>query len=197
MRLGIDCFIPFESEEQASQTIEMLQQEPLVDCIHQLEEIPHSTKCIRYIGETAKAPYTLIYTKTWTLKMGYHALERWISIASDTQATLSYADHYTAPHTVGPEGEVQEGAPVQHPLIDYQLGSIRDDFDMGSVLLIRTADLHEYLEQIGTHNYQHAGLYDLRLFLSRKQLPVHINEYLYTEVETDLRKSGEKQFDYV
>ena len=26
---------------------------------------------------------------------------------------------------------------------------------------------------------------------------VHINEYLYTEVETDIRKSGEKQFDYV
>ena len=184
MRLGIDCFIPFESEEQANQTIELLQEEPLVDCIHHLDEMPYSTKTIRYIGETAKAPYTLIYTKTWTLRLGYHALERWISIANDTLAPLSYADHYT--EGVGP-----------HPLIDYQLGSIRDDFDMGSVLIIRTADLHDYIANLGTHNYKFAGLYDLRLFLSRKQLPLHIKEYLYTEVETDLRKSGEKQFDYV
>ncbi len=193
MRLGIDCFIPFESEEQAGKTIALLQQEPLVDCIHQLDEIPFSTKSIRHIGETAKAPYTLIYTKTWTLQLGFHALERWISIADDCQAPLSYADHYTVRQA---DGDNQpDRAP--HPLIDYQLGSIRDDFDMGSVLLIRTADLHEYIQQLGSHNYQFAGLYDLRLFLSRKQLPTHIKEYLYTEVETDLRKSGEKQFDYV
>ena len=190
MRPGIDCFIPFENEAQARPTIEMLQAEPLVDCIHHLEEVPFSTKTIRYIGETSKAPYTLIYTKTWTLQLGYHALERWTSIAKDTGAPLSYADHYVV------NGQ-QTAEKKRMPLIDYQLGSIRDDFAMGSVLLIRTRDLHEYIEGLGNHNYQYAGLYDLRLFLSRKQLPVHINEYLYTEVETDTRKSGEKQFDYV
>ena len=196
MRLGIDCFIPFESEEQAAGTLALLQQEPLVDCIHQLDEIPFSTKSIRYICETAKAPYTLIYTKTWTLQLGFHALERWTAIADDCQAPLSYADHYMVTHAAQ-EGQQKASVRTPHPLIDYQLGSIRDDFDMGSVLLIRTADLHEYVQQLGSHNYQFAGLYDLRLFLSRKQLPTHIKEYLYTEVETDLRKSGEKQFDYV
>ncbi len=188
MRPGIDFFIPFENEAQAHTTIEHLQAEPLVDCIHHLQEAPFSTKTIRYIGETSKAPYTLIYTKTWTLQLGYHALERWLSVAIDANAPLSYADHYI----VTPDGERQ-----RMPLIDYQLGSIRDDFAMGSVLLIRTQDLHEYIKGLGNHNYQFAGLYDLRLFLSRKQLPLHINEYLYTEVETDMRKSGEKQFDYV
>jgi len=188
MRLGIDCFIPFESDEQAQLTIASLQAEPLVDCIHHLDEMPFSSKVIRSIGETAKAPYTLIYTKTWTLQLGYHALERWLTIAEDSGASLCYADHYI----LTPSGERQ-----RMPLIDYQLGSVRDDFSMGSVLLIRTSDLKEYIATMGTHNYQFAALYDLRLFLSRKQLPVHINEYLYTEVETDMRKSGEKQFDYV
>lgn len=188
MRPGIDCYIPYISEEQARNTIALLQEEPLVDCIHHLKEIPFNTKTIRYIGETAKAPYTLIYTKTWTLRLGYHALERWLSIVKDSGAPMSYADHYiTTP----------DGLRKCMPLIDYQLGSIRDDFRMGSVLLIRTADLHEYIENLSNHNYQHAALYDLRLFLSRKQLPLHINEYLYTEVETDMRQSGEKQFDYV
>lgn len=188
MRPGIDCYIPYISEEQARNTIALLQEEPLVDCIHHLKEIPFNTKTIRYIGETAKAPYTLIYTKTWTLQLGYHALERWLSIVKDSGAPMSYADHYiTTP----------DGLRKCMPLIDYQLGSIRDDFRMGSVLLIRTADLHEYIENLSNHNYQHAALYDLRLFLSRKQLPLHINEYLYTEVETDMRQSGEKQFDYV
>ncbi len=188
MRPGIDCYIPFISEEQARETIALLQEEPLVDCIHHLKEMPFNTKTIRHIGETAKAPYTLIYTKTWTLRLGYHALERWLAIAKDSGAPLSYADHYITT----PDGTLQ-----RMPLIDYQLGSIRDDFRMGSLLLIRTADLHEYIENLSNHNYQHAALYDLRLFLSRKQLPVHINEYLYTEVETDMRRSGEKQFDYV
>ena len=117
MRPGIDCYIPFISEEQARETIALLQEEPLVDCIHHLKEMPFNTKTIRHIGETAKAPYTLIYTKTWTLRLGYHALERWLAIARDSGAPLSYADHYittpdgtrfvayqnTEPH---PEGEV-------------------------------------------------------------------------------------------
>lgn len=192
MRLGIDCFVPYVSEEQAGQTIALLQEEPLVDCIHRLDEMPVSTKCLRYIAQTAKAPYTLIYTKTWTLRMGYHALERWTRIASDCQAPLSYADHYVVEQ---PRQGGQGRTP--RPLIDYQLGSIRDDFAMGSVLLVRTADLQEYVRTASSHNYQHAALYDLRLFLSRKQLPTHIKEFLYTEVETDTRKSGERQFDYV
>lgn len=45
--------------------------------------------------------------------------------------------------------------------------------------------------------YTFAGLYDLRLKVSQNAPLTHINEYLYTEVENDLRKSGEKMFDYV
>ena len=83
------------------------------------------------------------------------------------------------------------------PLRDCQAGSVRDDFQMGSVLLIRSSVLKEYVGQENLHNYRYAALYDFRLFLSRKQLPFHIDEFLYTEVEQDTRLSGQKQFDYV
>ena len=207
----IDCFIPFESDEQIAPTLSNLQQEPLIASIHRLESSPFNTRTISHIAELAQAPFTLLYTKTWKLDLGYHALNRWLTIMEDSGATLSYADHYiakapTVPSaatvpSASPEGQnaSPEGtpSPQRRPLRDYQLGSIRDDFAMGSVLLIRTDALKAYAAQEGLHIYQHAGLYDLRLYLSRIQLPLHISEYLYTEVETDHRKSGEKQFDYV
>ena len=82
-------------------------------------------------------------------------------------------------------------------MIDYFPGSIRDDFDFGSLWLFKTSLLHTFAMQAGEHDYQYAGLYALRLFLSRKGQLFHINECLYTEEELDLRASGVKQFDYV
>ncbi|MDO4802039.1 MAG: DUF4922 domain-containing protein, partial [Prevotellaceae bacterium] len=75
-------------------------------------------------------------------------------------------------------------------------GSVRNDFDFGSLLLIRTNLLHAYIASQPAE-YKFAALYDLRLFLSRNGTIFHLNEYLYTEVELDLRESGQKQFDYV
>jgi len=185
----IDCFIPYESETEAKSTLDQLEADQNVREIFQLTEPPFSTKSILSIAEKAKAKYTLIYTKNWPLELGYKALTRWVTVADDSGASLLYADHYI----LTPDGKQQ-----RMPLIDYQLGSVRDDFSMGSVLLIRTSDLKAYAEEQGAlHMYQHAGLYDLRLYLSRKMLPLHIDEYLYTEVETDTRLSGQKQFDYV
>lgn len=86
---------------------------------------------------------------------------------------------------------------VRHPVIDYQVGSIRDDFDFGSLVLIDAKQLKAYAKQAEKHDYKFAGWYDLRLFLSRQGRIFHLDEYLYTEEEDDLRRSGEKQFDYV
>ena len=82
-------------------------------------------------------------------------------------------------------------------MIDYQIGSIRDDFDFGSLWLVKTSLLHTFAMQAGENDYHHAGLYALRLFLSRNGEIFHINERLYTEEEKDTRASGVKQFDYV
>ncbi len=184
----IDCFIPLGDSTQTQETENALRSDNNVAEIHYLSEGIGSTKTIKYIAETAKAPYILLYTKFDTLQLGFHALDRMLTIARDYGALMVYSDH----HILLPSGERKA-----MPLIDYYEGSVRDDFQMGSLLLISTEGLQEYCAQKQLHRYQHAALYDLRLFLSRRQLPVHIREFLYTEVEQDTRLSGQKQFDYV
>ncbi len=183
----ISCFLPFADEKEGQLTIETLRADANVADI-QLIETPFQTKSLRRMSEGVSTPYILLYTKCFDLQLGYHALTRLVSVAEDTGASMVYADH----RQQLPSGEI-----VPRPLIDYQLGSVRDDFDFGSVLLLRTEDVQAYFALERLREYQFAGLYDLRLFLSRRMLPVHISEPLYTEVETDTRLSGQKQFDYV
>ena len=183
----ITCFLPFSDQQEGGSTIKMLSDEALVECVHLIDN-PFQTKSLRQMATQAATPYILLYTKRFDLDMGYHALTRLVSVADDTRATMVYADHRI---------QLPSGAIEARPLIDYQLGSVRDDFDFGSVLLLRTSEVQAYFAQEHLREYQYAGLYDLRLFLSRKMLPVHVSEMLYTEVETDTRLSGQKQFDYV
>ena len=142
-----------------------------------------STETLRSIAEAISNKYVLIYTKSLPLEMGMFALDRIISIAEDTKADMLYADHY----------EVLDGRRCKHPLIDCQKGALRDDFDFGSVLVFRSSSFRKAVRSMEV-DYEWGALYDLRL---RMKKIVHINEYLYTEVEADSRKSGEKQFDYV
>ena len=182
----ITCFVPYIDESQAGKTLSALRNSQLVDKVVCLDEPVFKSETIRRIAAESKADYALVYTKTTTLELGYMALERLLQIAQDTNAGLVYADHY----------QVKGGELVKAPVIDYQKGSLRDDFDFGSVLFFDTAALKESVQRM-TESYQHAGLYDLRLKLSQRYALVHANEYLYSEVEEDNRKSGEKQFDYV
>ncbi len=146
-----------------------------------------STTAMKTIAETAVSPYVLVGLKTTEFHLGLYALPRWLRAAVETDAAMVYADHYS----------VEGGQVVKHPVIDYQEGSLRDDFDFGSLLLMKTGWLQAYARQAKLPDYQYAGLYDLRLYLSRQGRLFHLNEYLYTEHEQDLRASGEKQFDYV
>ena len=182
----ITCFVPYIDESQAGKTLSALRDSQLVDKVVCLDEPVFKSETIRRIAAESKADYALVYTKTTTLELGYMALERLLQIAQDTNAGLVYADHY----------QVKDGELVKAPVIDYQKGSLRDDFDFGSVLFFDAAALKESVQRM-TESYQHAGLYDLRLKLSQRYALVHANEYLYSEVEEDNRKSGEKQFDYV
>ena len=141
-----------------------------------------STKAIRDIAAKADTAYTLICLKP-TIEWVYLGQERMVQVMEMTGATMVYADHFN---------KIDESI-VEAPVIDYQLGALRDDFDFGAVLLWDTQKLKELVAQMDT-DYEFAGLYDLRL---RAGKLVHIPEYLYYEVETDTRKSGEKLFDYV
>ena len=182
----ITCFVPYIDESQAGKTLSALRNSQLVDKVVCLDQPVFKSETIRRIAAESNAGYALVYTKTTTLELGYMALERLLQIAQDTEAGLVYADHY----------QVKGGELVKAPVIDYQKGSLRDDFDFGSVLFFDAAALKESVQRM-TETYQHAGLYDLRLKLSQRYALVHANEYLYSEVEEDNRKSGEKQFDYV
>lgn len=146
------------------------------------------TQTLREVAASAVGEYLLLYTGNHHLEMGMFACERMIGIAEDTGADMLYADHYRLINA--PDGsQVRK----RHPLIDCQKGALRNDFDFGSVLVFRTGSFRRAVAQMDV-DYEYAALYDLRL---RMEKIVHINEYLYTDVETDNRKSGEKQFDYV
>ena len=146
-----------------------------------------SSATIYGIAARATAEYVLLLTRPVELTLGKGALQRMLRVAADSGAGMVYSDHW----------EIRQGERLAHPVIDYQEGSVRDDFDFGSLLLVRTDLLHRYAAEAPQTAYDYAGLYDLRLFLSRESQLFHINEYLYTEEETDLRASGVKQFDYV
>ena len=172
------------SGEDISVTVESLSRSSAFTGVTILSGVSlKSTETLRSIAEAVHEKFLMIYTKDMPLEMGMLALDRIISIAQDTKADMLYADHY----------RIVEGLRVKHPVIDCQQGALRDDFDFGSVLVFRTSSFRKAVRSM-TEDYQWGALYDLRL---RMKNIVHINEYLYTEVETDNRKSGEKQFDYV
>ena len=143
---------------------------------------------MRELASSVKGKYILLYTGTHRLEMGMLAEERMASVAEDTGADMVYADHYRIVSD-SQGNEIRK----KHPLIDCQKGALRNDFDFGTVLFFRTESFRKAVEAMET-DYEYAALYDLRLRMDRI---VHINEFLYTDVETDTRKSGEKQFDYV
>lgn len=140
---------------------------------------------VRAVAASADGDYTLIYTKPTDLRWVYLGLERMVSVADQTGAAMVYSDHFSS----------VDGVDTPTPVIDCQKGALRDDFDFGGVMLFRTSVLRKCGAQVG--DWKYAGLYDLRLRASLEGDIVHINEYLYYEVELDTRKSGEKLFDYV
>ena len=165
LRIMIDCFIPWQSDEQVAATLQQLKADEQVKDVYFLrEEGPGNIETLRWIAEKTSAPYLLLYTKYDKLQLGYFALTRMLTIAEDSNALMLYADH----HITLPQGGSREGA-----LIDCQLGSVRDDFQLGSLLLIRTSALKEYVAQAKDITYRFAALYDFRLFVSRTMLPVH------------------------
>ncbi len=150
---------------------------------------PASTQGLRTIAQASdEADYLLLCTKPTSLRLGYHAVERMVQVARATGAGLIYADHYDLR---------ADGTRICHPLIDYQRGSLRDDFDFGALWLVRGEDLRRCLDDMP--DYQAAALYHFRLWLAAQgtERIIHLNEYLYAEQETDTRLSGERQFDYV
>ena len=218
MREKIDLFLPCEDLMVAQEALTELHDNKTVQHINLLvssdfaaqHQVPdgctfvvidrlESSNTITSIAENTDADYVIICTKTTPIKWGLYALERFLRTADDTGAVMIYSDHYSMvkDERLSQDGTSAVGKLEKHPVIDYQEGSLRDDFDFGSLWLIKSQCLRDYAAQTDRVDYLYAGLYDLRLYLSRVGEIFHLNEYLYTENELDTRKSGEKQFDYV
>lgn len=206
MREKIDLFLPCEYIDDAQNALSVLHEYKTVQHIHFLvsadfaahHQVPEgctfvitdrleSSNTIVSIAENTDADYMMICTRHTTIGWGNNTLERFLRVADDTDAVMVYADHY----------KMVEGKMEKHPVIDYQSGSLRDDFDFGSLWCIKAQALADYIAHPDREEYQFAALYDLRLYLSRVGEIFHLNEFLYSEAELDTRKSGEKQFDYV
>ncbi|MCR5316322.1 MAG: DUF4922 domain-containing protein [Bacteroidaceae bacterium] len=200
----IDCFIPYSDVETVKQNVEQFKASDKVNHIFLLAHdatLPQIEGCsvlfidtlessatLRQMALVAKSDYVAVYGKFLPIKVGYGAIDRVLTIAESVDASMLYSDHYA----------MKEGVLTKAPVIPYQKGSVRNDFDFGSLRFVKTSLLKACADQYRDMQWKAAGMYELTLFVSRQTEPVfYINEYLYTEDETDLRKSGDKQFDYV
>ena len=184
MRNQIDCFVAIASAGDAEATIETLSRSVSVrDITLMIEpqtaqaypqaqvietESLTSTATLAEIARRATAPYVLLTLKAQPILWGDHAIERMVETAADTGAGMVYADSRMA---------TADGKLVAHPAIDYQKGALRDDFDFGPAVLVRTALLKGYMaQQPATPDYRWAAWYDLRLYISRQAAITHLNE---------------------
>lgn len=203
---GIDCFVLYADADTTLVTLKQLREEPLVKKIYVLmtgeEPCPFmgcevlrvdnflSSSTVKQIAHVVEAPFALVCSALTPITFGYQALSRMCSVASSVDPALVYADRYV----------VRGGETVACPTMDFYYGSLRDDFDFGSVMLFNASSIKKYVQEFPQADYQYSGWYDLQLFSLRRKREAalfHVREYLYTEEERDLRKSGEKQFDYV
>jgi hypothetical protein len=198
--MRIDCFIAWSGQEETQQTILQLRQSKLSGSLFVISPVqadfqyaktlvntkPFSTESMDQIAAGLEGDFALIALRNTTLGPGQFALERLGGIAADTGASMVYSDY----------GEIKEGKYLNHPVTDYQEGSLRDDFNFGPVQLFRKDVLEAWRQEL-KQKWDHAGFYELRLLASRMGELIRIPELLFTMKETDVRLSGEKLFDYV
>ena len=200
--MKITCYIPFGNEKETKATIQELRKSDLVAQIYltgsdkELYPVEGAKwihtgaltqgSSIKAIAAMSQTEYILLYTRHSPLKLGQYALERFFRVAEDTKSGLVYSNYLA----------VKAGVVNSNPVIDYQQGSLRDDFNFGSILFYQAETLKLAAKEIDP-NLGHAGLYALRLNASLIAPIIRIPEFLYTEEESDLRQSGEKIFDYV
>lgn len=200
MNRKVDCFLVFTDQSASQKLVDQCKESSLVnqiyvlarnqvqltDCEVIIVEEYGSCSTTRLIAKTLCADFALLALNESSIEIGQGTIERLMQVAEFTDAPMVYADYL----------EMKDGVLSPYPVIDYQQGSLRDDFNFGPVRFFRS----EVLKAFRYENYEtlkYAGCYALRLRASRMGKLVHIPECLFTKVETDTRASGEKQFDYV
>jgi hypothetical protein len=196
--------LPYSSAATFAATLEELRSSPLVAGVVVVHDgsfagtepevtglrvsAPTSAEAVTALLSRTETDYLLFVTQAQGLLLGANALERLVTVADASRAGLIYSDYL----------EDKGGPRRPHPLIDYQLGSVRDTFDFGALMLFSARAARAAVRRHGRIAARsRAGLYDLRLKVATDHEVLRLPECLYTRVEGDLRSSGEGQFDYV
>ena len=145
-----------------------------------------SSDAVKLMAQYSSTDFTLIVQSEKAIKPGQFCLDRFNQIAVNTDAAMVYSDYY----------EEEKGKQIPHPVIDYQEGSLRDDFDFGEIFFVKTNFLKKIAEK-ENGNLKFAGLYNLRLQLSQHGPVYRIPEYLYTIESTEDVGTEDKHFSYV
>lgn len=198
----ITVFLPYAGNELTQRTAEDFLKSNMVEKIYLLAlqnfntnplgldilnvDSLFSSPTIKLMNKKNKSEYLLFLTQDTLIQLGQFALERFLNVAESTKAGIIYSDYY----------DIKSNSISAHPVIDYQFGSVRDDFSFGPILFFDSEAFANSSKGI-SNQFKYAGLYELRLAVSRHHSIIRIPEFLYSSIETDERKSGEKLFDYV
>lgn len=197
--MKVNCFIANQEKEYTQALINQLQSNDSVNEIYVLAkeacQYDHadcvvvenltSSQTLRMVASYVTTEFCLFILDEQRISLGQYAVDRLLQVAELTASVMTYADYL----------EVKDGVSMPHPTTEYQLGSVRDDFNFGPLQLYHVAAIMEYLEDM--EETQYAAFYGLRLQASRLGKVFRLPELLSTKHETDLRQSGEKQSDYV
>ena len=147
-----------------------------------------SQETLTSILSNIKTEYLLVMPGLAQVSIGSETLEKILGKAGSTKAGIVYSDFY----------DENEKGKILHPLTDYQLGSVRDDFDFGSMMLYSVSAIRKALDNHGPiPSVQYAGLYDIRLKVSIDHDVYHLSEPLYSVIGTKESSGGEEIFAYV
>lgn len=132
---------------------------------------PLSGKAWNTVLDRVATRYLLFFPDTSVVHIDLRAADRLVETAEATGAGAVYADY------AGICGETLQ----EHPVNDYQTGSIRDGFDFGPLILLSTAAARRAIRKYGEiPAYRWAGWYDLRLKISTDKDLFHLPERLST-----------------
>lgn len=201
MGTKINCFLPYVGGSQDEFVTDLAESE-LVNKIFLVTKenvkIPNdkcevlalngmvSSESVKAIADKSDSDYAMIITKEVNINFGYFALERFEYIASSANAGITYSNY----------SDFIDGKQVKHPVIEYQVGSLRDDFNFGPLLFVKSEALKAAAVNFDD-KYDYAGIYSMRLSISKDWGIEHVAEFLYTQSDVDSRASGKKIFDYV
>ena len=196
--------IPFSPSPAFQHTLRQFKESPSISRIYILHDgsfftdspkcealkvnAPFSGAALRLLFRRAKEEIVFLVTRPEAIDIAPNDIERGVEVARETKAGIAYADY----------AEISNGVRTEHPVLDYQPGSIRDNFDFGPLVMLSTTAVHRVLRKTGgLMNTRRAGLYDLRLRLSEFFTFFRIRESLSTVHSRTAGAPTESQFDYV